>query len=96
MVFFLHRVILNAGTGIQAFTIKALDKLDVWLKENNLWPFSAFFYNGYVEHKVIAAVVAANIKDLGITLPDHVKKTVNSKIKGQLLALNITCPCLSN
>ena len=52
-----------------------MDELDLWLKENNLWPFRDLFVdNGYDELEVIAAITPADLKELGVTLPGHVKK----------------------
>ena len=60
---------------IQAFAMEAFKEVDLWLKENNLLPFRDLLVeNGYDELEVIAAITPADLKELGLTLPGHIKK----------------------
>ena len=66
---------IKLSLSIQAFAMEALEEVDLWLKENNLLPFRDLLIdNGYDELEVIAAITPADLEDLGITLPGHVKK----------------------
>ena len=59
---------------IQA-TMEPLEEVDLWLKENNLLPFRDLLIdNGYDKLEVIASITKEDFKDLGLTLPGHVKK----------------------
>lgn len=55
--------------------MEALKEVDLWLQEKNLLPFRDLLIdNGYDELEVIASLTKEDLKDLGLTIPGHVKK----------------------
>ena len=81
----------KSGAFIQAFTMEALKEVDLWLKENNLLPFRDLLIdNGYDELEVIASITKEDLKDLGLTIPGHVKKIL---LKTARLAKKMKLEC---
>ena len=75
----------TVGTKSNVFiqtTMEPLEEVDLWLKENNLLSFRDLLIdNGYDELEVIASITKKDLKDLGLTLPGHVKKILPKTAK---------------